>query len=70
MLFEQIFTNTFLCILIYVICVFREILEADADAIVLSRWNPFYYELGMHVRKFSGKDSEIIAESLLQVSEL
>ncbi|XP_043602574.1 DNA replication complex GINS protein PSF3 isoform X1 [Bombus pyrosoma] len=45
---------------------YREILEADADAIVLSRWNPFYYELGMHVRKFSGRDSEIIAESLLQ----
>ena len=54
-----------MCIITYIICAFREILEADDDAIVLSRWNPFYYELGMHVRKFNGKDSEIIAESLL-----
>ncbi|KAG6804637.1 DNA replication complex GINS protein PSF3 [Apis mellifera caucasica] len=45
---------------------YREILEADADAIVLSKWNPFYYEIGMHVRKFNDRDSEQITESLLQ----
>ncbi|KAK1123753.1 hypothetical protein K0M31_008448 [Melipona bicolor] len=45
---------------------YREILEADAEVIVLSKWNPFYYELGMHVRKFSDRDYEIITESLLQ----
>ncbi|CAL7941990.1 unnamed protein product [Xylocopa violacea] len=45
---------------------YREILEADADAIVLSNWSPFYYELGIHVRKLNDRDSEQITESLLQ----
>ena len=45
---------------------YREILEADADVIVLSKWNPYYYELGMHVKKFGDRDLEQIAGSLLQ----
>ncbi|XP_076236861.1 DNA replication complex GINS protein PSF3 [Calliopsis andreniformis] len=45
---------------------YREILEADADAVVLSKWNLYFYELGMHVQKFSNRDSEYIKESLLQ----
>lgn len=53
---------------LYYLCFIREILEADAEVIVLSKWNPFYYELGMHVRKLSDKDYEIITESLLRVS--
>lgn len=48
----------------------REILEADADVIVLSKWNPYYYELGMHVKKFGDRDLEQIAGSLLQVINL
>ncbi|XP_017875984.1 DNA replication complex GINS protein PSF3 [Ceratina calcarata] len=46
--------------------VYREILEADADAIVLSSWNPFYYELGMHVRRLSDNDVDQITDCLLQ----
>ncbi|XP_003707523.2 DNA replication complex GINS protein PSF3 [Megachile rotundata] len=45
---------------------YREILKADADAVVLSKWNPFFYELGMHVRKLNDRDSEQITDSLLQ----
>lgn len=53
---------------LHYLCFIREILEADAEVIVLSKWNSFYYELGMHVRKLSDRDYEIISESLLQVS--
>ncbi|XP_034190489.1 DNA replication complex GINS protein PSF3 [Osmia lignaria lignaria] len=45
---------------------YREILKADADAVVLSKWNPFFYELGMHVRKLNDRSSEQITDSLLQ----
>ncbi|CAK9806409.1 DNA replication complex GINS protein PSF3 [Anthophora plagiata] len=45
---------------------YREILEADADAITLSKWNPFFYELGMLVRNFSDRNSEEITKCLLQ----
>ncbi|KZC04467.1 PREDICTED: DNA replication complex GINS protein PSF3 [Dufourea novaeangliae] len=45
---------------------YREILEADADAVVLCKWNPYFYELGMYVQKFGARESEQITESLLQ----
>lgn len=73
LLFNQFFVISyviFISIFIYLQCIIREILEADADAIVLSKWNPFYYEIGMHVRKFNDRDSEQITESLLQVNKL
>lgn len=47
----------------------REILKADADAVVLSKWNPFFYELGMHVRKLNDRSTEQITDSLLQVKK-
>lgn len=45
---------------------YREILEAGATSIVLSKWSPFYYELGMHLRRLRNRDAEKITESLLQ----
>ncbi|XP_053995922.1 DNA replication complex GINS protein PSF3 isoform X1 [Hylaeus anthracinus] len=45
---------------------YREILEADADAVTLSKWNPYFYELGIHVQKFGDRESDQITESLLQ----
>lgn len=45
---------------------YREILQADAGAITLSKWNPFFYELGMQLRKFPNRESEIITPMLLQ----
>lgn len=41
-------------------------LEADAEVIALSRWNPFYYELGIHMMTLSDLDGDKIADSLLQ----
>lgn len=74
LLFNQFFVTSYIIfisiIFIYLQYIIREILEADADAIVLSKWNPFYYEIGMHVRKFNDRDSEQITESLLQVNKL
>nr|XP_033329909.1 DNA replication complex GINS protein PSF3 [Megalopta genalis] len=45
---------------------YREILEADAEVIVLNKWNPYFYELGMHVIKLGDRETEQITESLLQ----
>nr|XP_031829214.1 DNA replication complex GINS protein PSF3 [Nomia melanderi] len=45
---------------------YREILEADADAVVLSKWNPYFYELGMYVQRYNDKESKQIADCLLQ----
>ncbi|XP_066594338.1 DNA replication complex GINS protein PSF3 [Prorops nasuta] len=45
---------------------YREILNADACAVTLSKWNHFYYELGMHLRKLKNRDCENITECLLQ----
>ncbi|XP_011689884.1 PREDICTED: DNA replication complex GINS protein PSF3 [Wasmannia auropunctata] len=44
---------------------YREILLADACTVVLNKWNPYYYELGMCLRKFNNRDCEIIIDSLL-----
>ncbi|EFN74820.1 DNA replication complex GINS protein PSF3 [Camponotus floridanus] len=44
---------------------YREILLADACTVVLNKWNPYYYELGMYLRKFNNRDCEIIIDSLL-----
>lgn len=44
---------------------YREILLADACAVELSKWNLYYYELGMYLRKFNNRDSEMIIDSLL-----
>lgn len=46
---------------------FREILLADACTVVLNKWNPYYYELGMYLRKFNNRDCEMIIDSLLLV---
>ncbi|XP_043260765.1 DNA replication complex GINS protein PSF3 [Colletes gigas] len=45
---------------------YREILEAAADAVGLSKWNPYFYELGIYVQKFGARESELITKSLLQ----
>ncbi|KYN22154.1 PREDICTED: DNA replication complex GINS protein PSF3 [Trachymyrmex cornetzi] len=44
---------------------YREILLADACTVVLNKWNPYYYELGMYLRKFNNRDCEMIIDSLL-----
>ncbi|XP_029177207.1 DNA replication complex GINS protein PSF3 [Nylanderia fulva] len=44
---------------------YREILLADACTVVLNKWNPYYYELGMYLKKFNNRDSEMIIDSLL-----
>ncbi|XP_015109813.1 DNA replication complex GINS protein PSF3 [Diachasma alloeum] len=44
---------------------YREILEADASAVTLSKWSQHYYELGMLVRQFNHRDCERIIESLV-----
>ncbi|XP_014485589.1 PREDICTED: DNA replication complex GINS protein PSF3 [Dinoponera quadriceps] len=44
---------------------YREILLADACTVVLNKWNPFYYELGMYLKKFNNRDCEMIVDSLL-----
>ncbi|KAF7996266.1 hypothetical protein HCN44_001898 [Aphidius gifuensis] len=43
---------------------YREILEADACAVTLSRWNPCYYELGMLLNQFTNAETEKIPASL------
>ncbi|XP_077281770.1 DNA replication complex GINS protein PSF3 [Temnothorax americanus] len=44
---------------------YREILLADACTVVLNKWNPYYYELGMYLRRFNNRDCEMIIDSLL-----
>ncbi|KYQ46605.1 DNA replication complex GINS protein PSF3 [Trachymyrmex zeteki] len=44
---------------------YREILLADACTVVLNKWNPYYYELGICLRKFNNRDCEMIIDSLL-----
>ncbi|KAL0107810.1 hypothetical protein PUN28_014826 [Cardiocondyla obscurior] len=44
---------------------YREILLADACTVVLNKWNPYYYELGMYLSKFNNSDCEMIIDSLL-----
>ncbi|XP_034944077.1 DNA replication complex GINS protein PSF3 [Chelonus insularis] len=44
---------------------YREILEADACAVTLSKWNPYYYELGMLVAQLNSRESESIKNSLI-----
>lgn len=44
---------------------YREILLADACTVELNKWNPYYYELGMYLRRFNNNDSEMITDSLL-----
>ncbi|XP_012532485.1 DNA replication complex GINS protein PSF3 isoform X2 [Monomorium pharaonis] len=44
---------------------YREILLADACTVELNKWNPYYYELGMYLRKFNNSDSEMLTDSLL-----
>jgi len=48
----------------------REILLADACTVILNKWNPYYYELGMYLRKFNNRDCEMIIDSLLLVSDI
>lgn len=48
----------------------REILLADACTVVLNKWNPYYYELGMYLRRFNNRDCEMITDSLLLVSDV
>lgn len=43
---------------------FREMLEADATAIMLSKWNLHYYELGMKLARISSQEGDRILESL------
>jgi len=35
---------------------------------VLNKWNPYYYEVGMYLKKFNNRDCEMIIDSLLLVS--
>ncbi|KAH0955871.1 hypothetical protein HN011_006391 [Eciton burchellii] len=44
---------------------YREILLADARTVVLNKWNPYYYEVGMYLKKFNNRDCEMIIDSLL-----
>lgn len=46
---------------------YREILEADACAVALSKWNLYYYELGMFLTMFNNRECEKIKDSLLLV---
>ncbi|XP_015610187.1 DNA replication complex GINS protein PSF3 [Cephus cinctus] len=45
---------------------YREILNADACAIELSKWNTYFYEFGLHVAKFDHPDCEKLPELLLK----
>lgn len=53
---------------LFLTCIHREILLADACTVVLNKWNPFYYELGMYLRSFNNRDCEMIIDSLLLVN--
>ncbi|KAK0180941.1 hypothetical protein PV327_003270 [Microctonus hyperodae] len=44
---------------------YREILQADGCVVMLSKWNPFYYELGMLLTQLNNHDCERIKDSLL-----
>ncbi|XP_012272189.1 DNA replication complex GINS protein PSF3 [Orussus abietinus] len=43
----------------------REILKADACAVELSKWNLYYYEVGIQLAKCNHTESEKIADILL-----
>lgn len=45
---------------------YREILEADACAVPLNKWNLYYYEVGMYLRNFNIRESEKLTETLIQ----
>ncbi|XP_035718146.1 DNA replication complex GINS protein PSF3-like isoform X2 [Vespa mandarinia] len=45
---------------------YREILQADACAVSLSKWNPHFYEVGMYLRTFNIRESEKLTENLLE----
>lgn len=47
---------------------YREILAADACTVILNKWNPHYYEVGMYLKKFNNRDCEMMMDSLLLVS--
>lgn len=44
---------------------YREILAADACTVILNKWNPHYYEVGMYLKKFNNRDCEMMMDSLL-----
>lgn len=46
---------------------YREILHADACAVELNKWNPYYYELGLQLPMMSNSESQRLSEFLLEV---
>jgi GINS complex subunit 3 len=46
---------------------YKEILQADACSVELSKWNQYFYELGLRLPRTSIDDSQKLAEFLLEV---